>query len=338
MRQAIGNRPEGAEARGTVPEAGPDGTLVQVRLLSSDRILVQPDEIARLLVHRIMLVCYAGLSALLLLLDVGGHRAVVPVDLHVATAIVTVAAMVGTFLAYVRARLAAGVRDMHLTPALLLATIAGMTVSDALHRLLGVGSGWTPVQAVLLLVFYAALLELSSMAAAQTVIPVVLRDIRRPRPVVSVRLPVAGIEAAAGTKDGTGPVTGPVTGAATGPVTGVGAGAGARDEAVVLAGGRRLDASSILHLEACGNYVRLLTDRGRELVPGPFTTILSQMPDDLGRRVHRSHWVAERAVRGFRRNSRDMRVILTGGDEVPVAIPRQVGLLPWLAALGGRTG
>ena len=74
------------------------------------------------------------------------------------------------------------------------------------------------------------------------------------------------------------------------------------------------------------------SDSGVTEVPGPFGALLDQMPDGLGLRIHRSHWVARRAITGQRKVGRDVLVDLSHGGSAPVAIPRQREVLDWLAS------
>lgn len=102
--------------------------------------------------------------------------------------------------------------------------------------------------------------------------------------------------------------------------------------AQLQAGGRVFEAAAVLHLEARGNYVAIHSDSGVTEVPGPFGALLDQMPDGLGLRIHRSHWVARRAITGQRKVGRDVLVDLSHGGSAPVAIPRQREVLDWLAS------
>lgn len=72
------------------------------------------------------------------------------------------------------------------------------------------------------------------------------------------------------------------------------------------------------------------TDSGVVEVPGPFSALLEQMPEGIGYRIHRSHWVARRAVLGHRRAGRDILLDLVEGGSAPVALPRHREVLDWL--------
>lgn len=98
--------------------------------------------------------------------------------------------------------------------------------------------------------------------------------------------------------------------------------------------------SSILRLEASGNYVTVVTKRGRKTVPGPFAAVVARMPREAGRQVHRSHWVARHAVVGDRRVGRDLRLLTVDGASVPVAAAKAGAVRLWLSQerAGGPLG
>lgn len=100
---------------------------------------------------------------------------------------------------------------------------------------------------------------------------------------------------------------------------------------VLRAGTTTLPAPSVLRLQAQGNYVALWTETSVLTVPGPFGTLLAQMPDDLGCLVHRSEWVATRAVASAHRQGRSAVLVLTTGDSVRVAASRTASVRDWMA-------
>lgn len=100
----------------------------------------------------------------------------------------------------------------------------------------------------------------------------------------------------------------------------------------VIIGPVELSPAEIRHARAEGNYVDIRTDGGRHYVLGTLSAVMAQIPDGLGRQIHRSHWVAERVLDGFWRDGRDIVVRLDDGTEVRVAQSRQRDILPWLEA------
>ncbi len=82
------------------------------------------------------------------------------------------------------------------------------------------------------------------------------------------------------------------------------------------------------------HYVRIQTVDGRQLLRGRISDIEAQLPDALGLRVHRSHWVAASAVQGLNRSRDGWLLELTDGTTVPVARPRREAVRDWLEAMG----
>lgn len=96
--------------------------------------------------------------------------------------------------------------------------------------------------------------------------------------------------------------------------------------------------AAVLRLEASGNYVTVVTERGRRTVPGPFAAVVARMPQEAGRQVHRSHWVARHAVIGNRRNGRDMQLLTVDGESVPVSGAKAGSVRAWLGQGVGESG
>jgi len=92
--------------------------------------------------------------------------------------------------------------------------------------------------------------------------------------------------------------------------------------------------AAVLRLQADGNYVTVVTERGRMSVPGPFAAVVARMPRGIGRQVHRSHWVARRAVLGDRRVGREVRLQTVDGESVPVSGAQVGAVRAWLAQDG----
>lgn len=102
----------------------------------------------------------------------------------------------------------------------------------------------------------------------------------------------------------------------------------------LVAGTTRVPLAQIQRLEANGNYVLVVTRKGRHLVPGPYGTVAAKMPERLGRRVHRSHWVATGAALRLVKSGRDMWIETVGDVAVPVAASMQEPVERWLAERG----
>lgn len=81
------------------------------------------------------------------------------------------------------------------------------------------------------------------------------------------------------------------------------------------------------------HYVRIVTADRSRLLRGRIADVESQMPPDLGLRVHRSYWVAGRIVQGLKRGEAGWTLMLSCGREVPVARGRQARVKAWVEGL-----
>jgi len=74
----------------------------------------------------------------------------------------------------------------------------------------------------------------------------------------------------------------------------------------------------IVALEAEDHYVRVHTPKGSTLVLMRLSDAIELLDEALGMRVHRSWWVARRAVESFERDGQQVVLRLTNGARVPV--------------------
>lgn len=95
--------------------------------------------------------------------------------------------------------------------------------------------------------------------------------------------------------------------------------------------GVRIGADEVVQIVAEEHYLRIVTDGRSRLLRGRMADVDGQMPVSLGLRVHRSHWVAARAVAGLRRTDFGLALVLADRTEVPVARARQAEVRAWLA-------
>jgi hypothetical protein len=77
--------------------------------------------------------------------------------------------------------------------------------------------------------------------------------------------------------------------------------------------------TDLLHLAAEDHYVRAATRLGEELVLCRLSDATAELPEELGRRVHRSHWVARSAIIGSEKKAGKVELILANGTVVPVS-------------------
>lgn len=89
-----------------------------------------------------------------------------------------------------------------------------------------------------------------------------------------------------------------------------------------------VNATEVLRAEAHQNYVLIFTAGQRKLVRLPFQRFVSLMPESLGIRVHRSHWIAKSEVRDFVTLDGKIFAELRSGSRVPVSKQYQLDLLP----------
>ncbi|MGC9420799.1 MAG: LytTR family DNA-binding domain-containing protein [Rhodovulum sp.] len=75
----------------------------------------------------------------------------------------------------------------------------------------------------------------------------------------------------------------------------------------------------LIRLSSSDHYVRVVTERGITDVLIRFADAIAELNGVEGLRVHRSHWVAARAVTGARRENGRLFLCLRDGSEVPVS-------------------
>ncbi|SIS76637.1 LytTr DNA-binding domain-containing protein [Gemmobacter megaterium] len=104
--------------------------------------------------------------------------------------------------------------------------------------------------------------------------------------------------------------------------------------AMVVLLGRPFALADLLLISSEEHYVQVQTIDGRHMLRGRISDIEAQLPDTLGLRVHRSHWVAAAAVAGLTRTREGWTLDLTDGTQVPVARARRDAVRQWMEAMG----
>lgn len=79
------------------------------------------------------------------------------------------------------------------------------------------------------------------------------------------------------------------------------------------------DADSLIRLSARNHYVDVVTDKGTSSVLMRLSDAIAELAGVDGLRVHRSHWVAARAVKGHERKGDKRLLILADGARIPVS-------------------
>lgn len=79
------------------------------------------------------------------------------------------------------------------------------------------------------------------------------------------------------------------------------------------------DPGAVLYLRMEDHYVRIRTEHGSRLEMGPLGRVTAGLSGVEGLRVHRSWWVARRAIQGVERDGRNLRLRLVDGETAPVS-------------------
>lgn len=79
------------------------------------------------------------------------------------------------------------------------------------------------------------------------------------------------------------------------------------------------DPGGVLYLKMEDHYVRIRTDHGSRLEMGPLARVTAGLSGVEGLQVHRSWWVARRAIAGVERDGRNLHLRLADGEKAPVS-------------------
>ena len=82
-------------------------------------------------------------------------------------------------------------------------------------------------------------------------------------------------------------------------------------------------------LESQDHYVLAVTEMGNYTIRMRFSDAVDEVVAIPGGQVHRSHWVARDAIRGFEKDRGTVTLVLKNADRVPVARSRQSILADW---------
>ncbi len=75
----------------------------------------------------------------------------------------------------------------------------------------------------------------------------------------------------------------------------------------------------IFRIEAQEHYIRIITDKEKRMVLYRFSDAVREMPESLGMQVHRSHWVAYRAIEEVLKEGQKLQLQLLNREIVPVS-------------------
>ncbi|MBC2834536.1 LytTR family DNA-binding domain-containing protein [Paragemmobacter straminiformis] len=283
------------------PQTRTSGEGLHVRLINGDTLRLRRFEVGRLLMHRYLMAVYLGVVILLTLADPSGQAVSTPLRLRSLVYVIgltsTILCLGLTCLAIELWRGGKGKPvQVHGSPIMLFTAAVALGASQ-IAAVAVVPTHVVQIKVFLILVvFYYVMTEVFIQLVAWLLMDRILAELRdRPEGAVIGDTPRAAND-------------------------------------MLDAGVRDFPMAEILHLEARGNYVAIHTDSGVTEVPGPFSALIEQMPDTIGLRIHRSHWVARRAIVRSRKQGRDLLVDLVHGGTAPVALPRQREVMDWLVA------
>ncbi len=89
----------------------------------------------------------------------------------------------------------------------------------------------------------------------------------------------------------------------------------------------------LISMTVMDHYVEVTTTRGKHLILMRFKDAIAEIPPQLGLQIHRSYWVASDQVQAHRRDGKQLLLITTAQDALPVSRRYQkavlmAGLLP----------
>ncbi|OYU19030.1 MAG: hypothetical protein CFE34_07480 [Rhodobacteraceae bacterium PARR1] len=303
---------------------------LRLRLFSHDEIVLMPGEVVQVLRHRLMMTFYLIGVLALIWLNWDTRVPGLSLEVHAPPQVLAVLAgglvpALGLIWADRRARRGADV-VISASRLFLCAAVLGF----AGYTVLAVPLGVTPMpsiqEAVLDIAFNYVLAEIIGGLAVHFIAPPLLTELRRFATSSVAPLPSAVQTNAMLERLAADPTLGqPVTpGSAVTPES-----APAPNQAQVRVANRLFDAGDILLVQAERTHVILTTARGKQILPGPFSAVVVQIPPELGQQVSRADWVATSAVDAIRREGRDMMLLCRDGQELRIAASRQTKLRDW---------
>lgn len=300
---------------------------VRLRLISLDQMDFGPGEVMKLARHRLMLALYLAVTLLLILVNANGTARELPLELRAPVYFLGTALSVGFVIGCLRLAERTAQRGrgvvVHGTPVLFVAAIIGLYAGETLSMATTQADPLGFVEGLLLVMFYYVLAEIVVAFALGYIVPRVMAEIRGQTPPARVPAATAPQRAAPANLPDM-PSGGSVTVLPR------------RSLDTIRVGNTRFMLADIQIVEAEGNYVRIVTPRGRHLLPGPFSQVVAQLPETAGHVISRSCWIASGMVIAHRRAGRDLFVLLPDGKELRVAASRRDQVMAWLRQTGVR--
>ena len=75
----------------------------------------------------------------------------------------------------------------------------------------------------------------------------------------------------------------------------------------------------LISMTVMDHYVEVTTTRGKHLILMRFNDAITEIPPHLGLQIHRSYWVASDQVQAHRRDGKQLLLITTAQDALPVS-------------------
>lgn len=99
----------------------------------------------------------------------------------------------------------------------------------------------------------------------------------------------------------------------------------------IIIAGQTIAIDTILTIQSQDHFVEVRTTHGKFFLRSRLSDIITELPKDTGRQLHRSYWVANQAVKAMSINGQGAMFIETsGGSEWKVAKTRQKEIKDWI--------
>lgn len=95
---------------------------------------------------------------------------------------------------------------------------------------------------------------------------------------------------------------------------------------------------TLLRAEAQEHYVKLVGTSETRMILYRFSDILRELPQSLGMQVHRSHWIANEAIRKVVRKGNNTRIETQDGMQIPVSRRYVSRVTGWAEQNSAKTG
>lgn len=282
---------------------------LQLRLLTGESVPLARGEFLRIAVHPLLLAFYGLIVLFILIANSNGQRDALPLALRLFGYGMSVAVGVGTlFLSVTIARRVSlwrtGRAVVYFPAALLVTITASVLWGEFMTPALYGEPRATAAQIALKLLFYIPIVEIAAAVVMYVTLPRILGSLRG----VSYR-GMAGLIAEQAAER-------------------------AKERARLKVGEMDIDPDRLIRLEVEADLIRVITEDGTRIASGPLTQVLQALPEGMGTLVHRSDWVAARAVVGTTRIGRSRALRLVNGDVVRIASSRDAEVVKWLQERG----